>query len=255
MEDTMKEVTSGQELKDISTRTIGEIVADDYRTARVFEDHGIDFCCGGRIALSEICRDKGIELAVIEQELAAVKVAALDRSLNYSAWELPFLMDFIVNTHHAYLHENMGQFAGYARKIAEVHGSNHPEVLEIAEIFSTIVTDLTDHLQYEEEVFFPAIKRCDAAGKSHVVPDGTDVESIRGGLEKLRQEHEEVGGAIHRIRHLARDYEIPGDVCNTFMLTYQKLKEFEDDLHKHVHLENNILFPKAAQLFSHERTM
>jgi regulator of cell morphogenesis and NO signaling len=243
----MENQQSDKQLKDSANRTIGEIVADDYRTARVFEDHGIDFCCGGKIALSSICRDKGIELAVIEQELAAVKVASLDRSLNYSAWELPFLVDFIVNTHHAYLHENMGQIAGYARKIADVHGSNHPEVLEIAEIFSKIVTDLADHLRYEEEVFFPAIKRCDAAGKSHVVPDAIDLESIRAGLEKLQQEHEEVGDAIHRIRHLAKDYEIPGDACNTFRLTYQKLKEFEDDLHKHVHLENNILFPKTAR--------
>ncbi|MRR53452.1 MAG: iron-sulfur cluster repair di-iron protein [Deltaproteobacteria bacterium] len=251
----MENQHSDKQLKDSADRTIGEIVADDYRTARVFEDHGIDFCCGGKIALSAICRDKGIELAVIEQELAAVKVASLDRSLNYSAWELPFLVDFIVNTHHAYLHDNMEQIAGYTRKIAEVHGSNHPEVQEIAEIFSKMVTDLTDHLQYEEGVFFPSIKRCDAAGKSHAVPDAIDLETIRAGLEKLQQEHEEVGDAIHRIRHLARDYEIPGDACNTFMLTYQKLEEFEDDLHKHVHLENNILFPKAAQLFSNERTM
>ncbi|MHC1698569.1 MAG: iron-sulfur cluster repair di-iron protein [Geobacteraceae bacterium] len=243
----MEKQQSDNQLKDSTNRTIGEIVADDYRTARVFEDHGIDFCCGGKISLSAICRDKGIELAVIEQELAAVKVASLDRSLNYSAWELPFLVDFIVNTHHAYLHENMGQIAGYARKIADVHGSNHPEVKEIAEIFSKMVTDLADHLRYEEEVFFPAIKRCDTAGKSHAVPDTIDLESIRAGLEKLRQEHEEVGDAIHRIRHLAKDYEIPGDACNTFRLTYQKLKEFEDDLHKHVHLENNILFPKTAR--------
>jgi len=244
MNDTERE----QKQKDISNRTIGEIVADDYRTARVFEDHGIDFCCGGKIVLSAICRDKGIELAVIEQELADVKAAALDRSLNYSAWKLPFLMDFIVNTHHAYLHENMDQIAGYTRKIAEVHGPNHPEVLEIAEIFNKIVPELADHLRYEEVVFFPAIKRIDAAGESAAVPDMLDVESVRVGLEKLQREHEEVGDAIHQIRHLARNYELPGDACNTFMLTYQKLKEFEDDLHKHVHLENNLLFPKAAKL-------
>lgn len=243
----MNDEIPDQKQKDISLKTIGEIVADDYRTAKVFEDHGIDFCCGGKIVLSAVCRDKGIELAVVEQELSAVKAVSLDRSLNYSAWELPFLMDFIVNTHHAYLHENMEPIAGYARKIAEVHGPNHPEVLEIAEIFGKIVPDLVDHLRYEEEVFFPAIKRIDAAGKSAAVPDTMDVDSLRTGLEKLQREHEQVGDTIHRIRHLAKDYEIPGDACNTFMLTYQKLNEFEDDLHKHVHLENNILFPKAAQ--------
>lgn len=250
----MDDVKSDQIPQNMSNKTIGEIVADDYRTAKVFEEHGIDFCCGGKIALSTICRDKGLELAVIEQELAAVKLATLDRSLNYTAWELPFLMDFIVNTHHAYLHENLEQIAGYTRKIAEVHGTNHPEVLKIAEIFGTIVPDLADHLRYEEEVFFPVIKRIDATGKSAALPDTMDLKLLKTGLEKLQREHEEVGDAIHTIRHLAKDYEIPGDACNTFMLTYQRLKEFEDDLHKHVHLENNILFPKAAQLFSPERT-
>ena len=216
---------------------------------------GLISVVGARLPFPRSAGTRASSLAVIEQELAAVKVASLDRSLNYTAWELPFLIDFIVNTHHAYLHENMGQIDGYARKIAEVHGTNHPEVLEIAEIFGKIVPDLADHLRYEEEVFFPAIKRIDTAGKSVAVPDTIDLESVRAGLEKLQREHEEVGDAIHRIRHLAKDYEIPGDACNTFMLTYQKLKEFEDDLHKHVHLENNILFPKAAQLFSTERTM
>lgn len=151
----MEKQQSDKQLKTSANRTIGEIVADDYRTARVFEEHGIDFCCGGKISLAAVCRDKGIELAAIEQELAAVKVASLDRSLNYSAWELPFLMDFIVNTHHAYLHENMGQIAGYTRKIADVHGSNHPEVIEIAGIFSKIVTDLTDHCSMRKRCFFP----------------------------------------------------------------------------------------------------
>lgn len=232
----------------ISDKTIGEIVADDYRTASVFEKHGIDFCCGGKVALSTICREKGIDPVVILREIKAVKDTLLERSANYAAWELPFLADFIVNTHHAYLKENMGQIAAHIAKIAEVHGVRHPEVIEISQIFARIVTDLADHLGYEEQVFFPAIKRIDAAGKSGAVPETKDSETISEGLVKLHREHEEVGDAIHRIRHLAKDYEIPGDVCNTFAVTYRELKEFEDDMHKHVHLENNILFPKAANL-------
>ncbi|MBP1751267.1 MAG: iron-sulfur cluster repair protein ScdA [Geobacteraceae bacterium] len=232
----------------ISDKTIGEIVADDYRTASVFEKHGIDFCCGGKVALSAICREKGIEPAVILREIKAVKETLLERSANYAAWELPFLADFIINTHHAYLKENMGQIAVHTGKIADVHGVRHPEVIEISQIFARIVTDLVDHLGYEEDVFFPAIKRIDGARKSDAVPETKDSETISEGLVKLHREHEEVGDAIHRIRDLAKDYEIPGDVCNTFTVTYRELKEFEDDLHKHVHLENNILFPKAANL-------
>lgn len=237
----MQELTSGN-------KTIGEIVAADFRTAKVFENHGIDFCCGGKIALETICAEKGLDLVSLSRELESVQSETTDRSQNYSSWSLPFLADYIVNTHHVYLKENDGQIAAYARKIAGVHGAHHPEVIRIAAIFDKIATDMTAHLKEEEEVFFPALKRVDATRIAGNTPDDKDRETIRTSLLRLHREHEEIGDAIHEIRHLSKEYAIPGDVCNTFMLTYQKLKEFEDDLHKHVHLENNILFPKASQL-------
>lgn len=228
--------------------TIGEIVASDYRTAKVFENHGIDFCCGGKVALSAICREKGINPDILLREIEAIKTEQIDRSQNYTSWELPFLVDYIINTHHAYLKENNEQLAGYARKIAEVHGAHHPEVIEISAIFDKIVRDMAAHLQEEEEVFFPAIKRAATERKAGNAPAQGDLEVIKEFLAKLGREHEEIGDAIHTIRHLSKDYAIPEDTCNTFMITYRKLREFEEDLHKHVHLENNILFPKASQL-------
>jgi regulator of cell morphogenesis and NO signaling len=237
----MQESTTGY-------KTIGEIVAADFRTAKVFENHGIDFCCGGKVALATVCTEKGLDLAAIARELAAVQNESADRSQNYASWALPFLADYIVNTHHAYLKENDEQIAAYARKIAGVHGAHHPEVIRIAAIFAKIATDMTAHLKEEEEVFFPALKRADAARIAGDTPDAHDRETIRVSLLRLHREHVEIGDAVHEIRHLSKEYAIPGDVCNTFMVTYQKLKEFEDDLHKHVHLENNILFPKASEL-------
>ena len=234
--------------KNVLELTIGEIVAADYRTAKVFETHGIDFCCGGRIALAAICRQQGIDPAALLQELETIKGEQPDRSRNYNAWELPFLADYIVNTHHAYLKENDGDIAAYARKIAAVHGERHPEVIEIATIFDRIAMDMAAHLQEEEDVFFPALKRADAARKAGNRPTAADREAIGASLAKLVREHEEIGDAVHTIRHLSNGYALPADACNTFMITYQKLKEFEDDLHKHVHLENNILFPKAGKL-------
>jgi len=233
---------------DISGKTIGEFVVEDYRTAKVFEKYGIDFCCGGRIALSETCREKSIDLATIQREIEAAKNKPIERSQNYAAWELPFLADYIINTHHAYLKENTGQIVVYTRKIAEVHGANHPEVIEIARIFDKIATDMAAHLREEEEVLFPTVKRIDAARKADTAPEVKDIEAIMACLDKLNREHEEIGDAVHTIRHLANDYAIPDDVCNTYVVTFQKLKEFENDLHKHVHLENNILLLKAAQL-------
>jgi regulator of cell morphogenesis and NO signaling len=232
----------------MAAQTIGDLVAKDYRTAGVFEKYGIDFCCGGKVALAAACREKGIDLAELVREIGQVAEEPVDRSQNYGAWELPFLADYIVNTHHAYLKENTGNIAAYTRKIAEVHGAHHPEVIEIAAIFDTIAADLELHLREEEEVLFPAIRKIAALAKAGGAQDAAELQTLRANLTSLYHEHDEIGAAIHAIRHLARDYAIPGDVCNTFMVTYRKLKEFEDDLHKHVHLENNILFLKAGQL-------
>lgn len=234
------------EMGDVATTTVGEVVADDFRTAQVFQKYGIDFCCGGKMTLEEACRQSDLNPATLLEEVAQVKEVEIDRSLNFGAWPLPFLADYIINTHHAYLNDNMEQIATYARKIASVHGDRHPETHEIARIFGKIVTDMAAHLREEEEVLFPAVRRIDAARKAGQAPEGKDLEIIRQTLATLNDEHEAIGEAMHTIHHLSNGYAIPVDACNTYMVTYQKLKEFEDDLHKHVHLENNILFPKAA---------
>ena len=230
-----------------SNKTIGEIVAEDYRTAQIFETHGIDFCCGGNITLQAICHDKGLDFAALTEELEAVKSEPVKRGQDFATWEISFLIDYIVNVHHGYLKNNMDKINGYAQKIAEVHGTAHPEVIEIAAIFQKIAAELKTHLKVEEEIFFPTVKRVDSNKQTGTTPTAEDIATLKESLRNLQEEHEEAGDAIHKIRHLAGDYAIPDNVCNTFALTYQKLKEFEDDLHKHVHLENNILFPKAGR--------
>jgi regulator of cell morphogenesis and NO signaling len=228
--------------------TIGNLVAEDYRIANVFEKYGIDFCCGGQATLATTCQEKDLDLTKILQEIETLKKEPIGQSENFAAWPLPFLIDYIVNTHHAYLKENDEHIVAYAHKIAEVHKAHHPVVIEISTIFAKIAEDMAIHLKAEEEVFFPAVKRVDAAVGNGQNPQADDRALIKSTLTKLHREHEEIGDAIHKIRHLAKDYAIPEGVCNTFVVTYRKLKEFEDDLHKHVHLENNILFLKAAQL-------
>lgn len=232
----------------ISERSIGEIVAADYRTSTVFEKHGIDFCCGGNVPLAEICMTKGLDVTSIVAELDSVQSEPVERGQDYGSWEMSFLVDYIINVHHRYLKDNSGQIASYIHKIVSVHGKNYPELSEIASIFDKIVIDMTAHLLEEEEVLFPAIKQVDVSLKVGATAEAQDIKTITKSLKKLGREHEEIGDAIHAIRHLAKGYEIPHDACNTFVVTYQKLKEFEDDLHKHVHLENNILFLKARQL-------
>jgi regulator of cell morphogenesis and NO signaling len=238
--------TTAEQFSPSLTTTVGAIVADDYRTASVFEAHGIDFCCGGKSTLEAICREKGIDPDRMQSALAEVKNTPAERGHNYAAWAPPFLADYIVNTHHVYLNENTDQIAAYTQKIAGVHGGRHPEAIEIAAIFAQIATDMAAHLREEEEVLFPAIKRIEAARIAGQLPSAEDVERLKASLARLDQDHQEIGDAVHAIRQLAGGYAVPADVCNTFAVTWRKLEEFEDDLHKHVHLENNILFPKAA---------
>ncbi len=229
-------------------RTVGEIVAADFRTARIFDKYGIDYCCGGKIAFQDVCLEKGIDPAELSREIEAVKKTPLEKSQNFSAWPSSFLADYIITTHHTYLRDNLDQIASYTRKIAEVHGEKHPEVREITAIFAGIVKDMYVHLKEEEDVCFPAIKRVEEAKKLGKSPSVEDIEIITRSLERFEAEHDEVGEAAHKISELSQNYSLPDDACNTFLITYQKLKEFEEDLHKHVHLENNVLFPKVSRL-------
>lgn len=233
-----------------SDKTIGDYVAEDYRIADIFEHYGIDFCCGGQATLAETCQQKNLNIGKIMQEIETIGKEPPKRSENYADWSLTFLMDYIINTHHNYLKENDQQLVAYTQKIAEVHGQNHPEVIEIANIFAQIAHEMAEHLIEEEEIFFPAVKRVDSAISKGHKPQADDLTLINKTLKSLQFEHQEIGDATHKIRHLTNNYVIPKDVCNTFVVTYHKLKEFEDDLHKHVHLENNILFVKATQFLS-----
>ncbi len=235
-------------VQQMKSKTIGELVAEDYRTAKVFDRHGIDFCCGGEISLAEACRGKKVTPETLLQEIEDAKKEKSDQHDNYGAWSPSFLADYIVNTHHAWLNENLDQIAAHTRKIAQVHGENHPEVIEISSIFIRIASDMVEHLKEEETVLFPVISRLETASKEGKSPASDDCDQLRDALQSLRRDHQEIGDATHRIRHLTKDYALPEDACNTFTVTYQNLKEFEDDLHKHVHLENNILFPKAEKL-------
>ena len=239
--------TTQERSSDMQNKTIGDIVAADFRTAAVFSKHGIDFCCGGKVPFAEACRSKGLDPVVLAQELAAAQATPVERTQNYGAWTPSFLADYIVNVHHAYLHENTGMILAYCHKIAQVHGSHHPEVAKIDALFARVAEDLERHLADEEKVFFPALKRVEAARQAGTPPAPADLETVRKELAQLGHEHDAVGEALHEIRRLSSNYTLPADACNTFKVTYQKLQEFEDDLHKHVHLENNILFPKVGK--------
>jgi regulator of cell morphogenesis and NO signaling len=230
--------------------TVGDVVAGDYRTAAVFERHGIDFCCGGDVTLAAACADHRLDPSALARELEAAKGTPARQDADYASWTLTRLIDHIKAVHHAYLRANTAQNAAYARKIADVHGEHHPELARIAGAFDGMATELTAHLEEEEAVVFPAIKRAEAAGRTASAPGAQDAETIARGVRALVREHEQVGAALREIRNLAMGFGPPADACATYVLTYQRLRAFEADLHKHVHLENNILFPRATSRFT-----
>ncbi|WP_372773858.1 iron-sulfur cluster repair di-iron protein [Mangrovibacterium sp.] len=221
---------------------IGEIVADDFRTASVFQEAGIDFCCGGKQSVGEACRDLNLNQAELEQKIEAVKRSPISQALNFKDWELGFLMDYIVNTHHKYVKATLPDLVFYTDKIASVHGANHPELIDIAKKIVAVNTELTQHLKMEEEVLFPAIKTLLAN------PNEASKATISSEIARMLGEHDFAGGELDEINRTTEGYKLPDDACNTYKVAFQTLKQFEDDIHVHVHLENNILFPKALQL-------
>jgi len=226
----------------INELTIGEIVANDFRTSSIFKKAGIDFCCGGKQYLTEACLEKEINKEKLTSELKEVSEDPISPSMNFKEWELGFLCDYITNTHHKYVIKNLPDLLFYTDKIADVHGDHHPELIEVANLFKRIGEELNPHLKNEEEVLFPAIKEVVSASSPKAK------ETIISEISRMVGEHEFAGGAMDEINRITNGYDLPEDACNTYQVTFRLLEQFEDDLHVHVHLENNILYPKALEL-------
>jgi len=167
-----------------------------------------------------------------------------NNSINFKEWELGFLCDYIVNTHHKFVAKNLPEIVYYTDKIAAVHGEHHPELLDVANLFNKINDALIPHSKNEEEILFPAIKEMALNGSP------TAKKTIVNEITSLLEEHDRAGKAMDEINRITKSYLVPEDGCATYQVAFQKLQEFEDDLHVHVHLENNILFPRAIELAS-----
>lgn len=230
------------EKNDYKTKLLGEIVTNDFRAAEIFTRRGLDFCCGGSKTLDLACQEKSIAVSVVIDELESLNNTPALMHQNFKDWPLDFLADYIVNTHHKYVWKTLPELKFYTTKIANVHGSSHPEIIEVSLLFNQINTELQQHLKMEEEVLFPAIKK--------IVKNGSEKtrKLIRSEIERMHHEHDFAGGAMDTIQVITNGYQLPPDGCNTYMVTLNLLHQFENDLHIHVHLENNILFPKSLNL-------
>lgn len=228
--------------------TIGELVTKDYRRAEVFKKYGLDFCCGGKKTLLQVCTAKRLDIVQIEKELSELDHVSVLPSEDYGNWDISFLADYILNTHHKYVKHAIPVIYEYTQKVAKVHGEEHPETIAIAEKYLMIVDELNRHMCKEEDVLFPYIKHLSVANNNRMKVEPSPFGTVENPINMMEHEHDIVGNMIGQIRELSNNYTPPADACTTYKLCYSKLREFEEDLHKHIHLENNILFPKAIKL-------
>ncbi len=231
-----------------ATRQIGEFVAEDYRAAAVFTKHGIDFCCKGHRTIEEVCQKKNIDEEMLLNELDAAMNADSGQNIDFKSWPLDLLTEYIEKKHHRYVEEKSLILKGFLDKLCKVHGDRHPELFEISELFFASAGELAAHMKKEELVLFPFIKKMvntSITGQEMQKPGFGTVENP---IAMMMEEHDTEGERFRKIAELTDNYTPPADACNTYRVTFAMLNEFEQDLHMHIHLENNILFPEAAKL-------
>ena len=244
----MNSQTNKNNFSEYKTRTLTEIVTDNFHAAVVFEKYNLDYCCRGKRQFEDACKENSIDPNSVIIDLEKINNNVTVNEQNYDEWELDFLIDYIINNHHQYIRRMIPLIAEYGRKAAVAHGENHPELLKISEIFAVVYKDLRQHMLKEEQILFPFIKQIVQAKKNNGHAEKPYFGSVQHPIRMLEAEHENAGDGFIEIKQLSKDYKIPADACPTYSAFYNGLMEFEKDLHKHIHLENNILFPKAIVL-------
>ncbi|WOC50662.1 iron-sulfur cluster repair di-iron protein [Bergeyella porcorum] len=229
------------------TDLIGDIVAQDFRTAAIFKKHHIDFCCKGGRTIQEACEHKNISPELLYNEIENLPKGN-DSQIDFNNWELDLLADYIEKTHHRYVTEKIPILQAFLEKLAKVHGDRHPELLEIKSLFDASAQDLSAHLKKEELVLFPFIRNMVKAKLEQLPLPQPHFGTIENPIAMMKEEHSVEGERLRKIAELTDEYLPPADACNTYKVTFAMLQEFEDDLHRHIHLENNILFPKAIAM-------
>ncbi|MBK6991378.1 MAG: iron-sulfur cluster repair di-iron protein [Chitinophagaceae bacterium] len=231
----------------LASKTLAQIVTNNYKAASIFEKHHLDFCCKGKRTLEQACSESDIKIEEVIEQLEKAGDTN-DLKTNYNELSLAQLSEHIVSTHHNYVKNEMPALHGYLQKVASKHGDRHPEMNKVFQIFVAVKEEMEFHMQKEEMVLFPRIKDIEnqiQEGKKVVI----NSSYLQSPINMMEQEHDHAGSMLAEIRNLTNNYTPPADACTTYQLSFASLQAFELDLHHHVHLENNILFPKALKMF------
>ncbi len=232
----------------ITQRKVGGIVASNFKTAKVFTSYGIDFCCKGGISLEEACANKGVDMAQVLEDLETA--SKTPEEVIYAALSPSELIAHIIDNHHQYVENTLPVLTAYLQKLAAVHGDRHPELFEIRDEFLAAAEALTLHMRKEELILFPYINAMEDAQRNKFLLSVPHFGHINNPIHMMEEEHDTEGERFRTIARLSSNYTPPSDGCQTYRVAFAMLKEFEEDLHTHIHLENNILFPTAISLYT-----
>jgi regulator of cell morphogenesis and NO signaling len=229
--------------------TVAEIAANSLAAVRLFERLGIDYCCGGKRPLADVCRDKHFDVRLVQSELDAALASAPEPERDWSAAPLDELIQHIVGAHHEYLRRELPAIQARLDKVYRVYNQRYgPSLIGLPEIFAELRAELEMHIRKEEIVLFPAIAAYEKAVNSGQPLPAVPFGNVANPIHMMEREHESAGNALEQIREITRDFELPGHACVTYRALMSGLEDLERDLHMHIHLENNILFPRAEQL-------
>ena len=234
----------------MTAKTVREVALENPAATRVLEKFGIDYCCGGNQLFEQACEKVGVSVDEVVDSLKIEEATAraAQQVRDWQSEPLSELVAHIKNTHHKYTREEIFRLTALLEKVCSVHGKNHPELFEIQSTFSGLAQELTMHLMKEEMVLFPYIVRMEEAviQKEPVLP--APFGTVENPVAMMEHEHDSAGGALRSIRKASRDFRAPADACVSYQTLYSALAAFEADLHQHIHLENNILFPRAIAI-------
>jgi regulator of cell morphogenesis and NO signaling len=232
----------------LRSNTLKAIVTEDFRAAMVFEKYSLDFCCNGGVTIDQACATRNVDPLAVLSELDHLLSTPPSAGTRTDEWETEALIDHILAVHHEYVRTAIPVLSLHTEKVARVHGERHPEVITIAQHFARVAGELQQHMMKEERVLFPYIRALAVARREGIHPETPHFGSAANPIRMMEAEHAAAGDTLYAVRSLSNNYTVPQDACTTYQVTYQELRQFEEDLHRHVHLENNILFPSAIAL-------
>lgn len=235
-------------MENLAYEKVGDIVSKNFKTAAVFSKYGLDFCCGGQRTIEKAAEKKGVNIENLIDELKSILKEGNNEQIDFNSWPADLISSYVTKTHHRFVREKTPILTAFLDKLCRVHGGNHPELFEINKLFNECAHELGQHIVKEEEVLFPAIENMEDAINNKTAYNTPPFGSIQNPINMMMHEHEGEGERFEKIAVLTNHYNAPADACSTYRVTFDMLKEFEQDLHKHIHIENNILFPKAIKM-------